>query len=564
MIIMNPRFPNKNVGIFILLCLLIAIVGCKKSNDGPKIAEFETITFKFGSDSTAIAIDNAVQVLKNMPRSCDVTQLGASAVLPAGYSISPNPAIAVDYTKSVSYTITNKQGDTFSIKITAPAYDPVNNPYGIYTAAHLSNVRKGMNDSYVLMNDIQLPNQSAPNASAEVGISDYKDYGWYSIGATYVNGGHVMFRGSLDGNNHVIKNFTSSFRPSGNPLPTGIDAGHSVKTNDGLFGYAMKATIKNLGIQLAATGINDITPENESYSNVGSLVGLADSSSITNCFVTGSSVIKAGQYTGGLIGRARYSTISKSYVAIVPATGDFAIAAYGDGGGLIGSALVCEVSDSYASSSIVGNVNVGGLIGSTNTVNVKTSYASGRVQEMPNNIIGGFSPSNNLGGLIGSVTGISPANSTIVNSYATGAVAGVDGANVSFHRNTRIGGLVGSVASTTVPTSITNCYATGNLSRAKSNTVAPFWIGGLAGTTPNNVFVLSSASTNYWDKETTGQTSLGGGNATSAQDNAFTVNGKTSTEMKTMSTFANWDFSAVWTIGSGANNGYPYLRSNNR
>ena len=32
------------------------------------------------------------------------------------------------------------------------------------------------------------------------------------LDATYVNGGHVIFRGSLDGQNHVIKNFTSIYQ----------------------------------------------------------------------------------------------------------------------------------------------------------------------------------------------------------------------------------------------------------------------------------------------------------------------------------------------------------------
>ena len=84
------------------------------------------------------------------------------------------------------------------------------------------------------------------------------------------------------------------------------------------------------------------------------------------------------------------------------------------------------------------------------------------------------------------------------------------------------------------------------------------------GTTPNNVFVSNTVCTNYWDKATTGQTSLGGGNGALAQDNAFTANGKTSAEMKTAATFTYWDFSAVWNVAPGTNNGYPYLRSVNK
>ena len=40
-------------------------------------------------------------------------------------------------------------------------------------------------------------------------------------------------------------------------IPHGIDPGRNGKSNDGLFGYAIHATFKNLGIQLAASGIID-------------------------------------------------------------------------------------------------------------------------------------------------------------------------------------------------------------------------------------------------------------------------------------------------------------------
>ena len=155
------------------------------------------------------------------------------------------------------------------MQITAPVYDAVNNPYGIYTPKHLSDIRNGLNDSYVLMNDIDLPNLNATDAATSTGISDYATYGWFSIGTSYVNGGHVIFRGSLDGQNHVIKNFTTSYRGS-NGNPAGIDPGHNGKGYDGLFGYAIHATFKNLGIQLAATGINDFATRWQRYGPVGS------------------------------------------------------------------------------------------------------------------------------------------------------------------------------------------------------------------------------------------------------------------------------------------------------
>src|SRR6187399_2326876 len=283
------------------------------------------------------------------------------------------------------------------------------------------------------MNDIQLPDLTAANAASSVGISDYSQYGWFSIGSRYVNGAHVIFRGSLDGQNHVIKNFTSSYRPGGNPPPAGIDPGRNGKGTDGVFGYAISATFKNIGIQLSANGIKDFVAEGEAYDFVGSLVGLTDSSTITNCYVTGNAGITAGPYSGGLIGAARNSTISKSYAALTVPAGNYAITSGSDGGGLIGSAFGSNISDCYASCSIKGSVSVGGFIGAANTCTIKTCYASGNVMESPYNAFGSLIAPNVLGGLIGTVSSAPPATTVIENCYALGDVTGANGANTDFH-----------------------------------------------------------------------------------------------------------------------------------
>lgn len=35
---------------------------------------------------------------------------------------------------------------------------------------------------------------------------------------------------------------------------------------------------------------------------------------------------------------------------------------------------------------------------------------------------------------------------------------------------------------------------------------------------------------------------------------------KTTANMKLQGTFTGWDFAAIWNIGAGVNNGYPYLK----
>ncbi len=72
-------------------------------------------------------------------------------------------------------------------------------------------------------------------------------------------------------------------------------------------------------------------------------------------------------------------------------------------------------------------------------------------------------------------------------------------------------------------------------------------VGGLTGFigTGGNVGTTISS---YWDTQTSGQTTSASGT------------GKITAEMKTAATFTGWDFTTIWDIESGKNDGYPYLR----
>lgn len=122
--------------------------------------------------------------------------------------------------------------------------------------------------------------------------------------------------------------------------------------------------------------------------------------------------------------------------------------------------------------------------------------------------------SNYVGGLVGCSSG------TISNCYATGSIDG----------NNYVGGLVGDHHG-----NIVTCYSAGAVS-GDSN------VGGLVGDC-NGVTTAS-----FWDIETSGQTTSAGGE------------GKTTTDMKTLSTFTSvgWDFVDTWNIGE--NQTYPFLR----
>jgi predicted secreted protein len=136
-----------------------------------------------------------------------------------------------------------------------------------------------------------------------------------------------------------------------------------------------------------------------------------------------------------------------------------------------------------------------------------------------------------------------------------------------------VGGLVGYMGyNSTLPSSISDCYCTGNVSGTE-------YVSGLVGANQSSSITNSysacnvTATTNaaglvsfnmnstiancFYDKNTSGQSDTGKGTP------------KTTAEMKTQSTFTGWDFAGetangtadIWAISSTQNNGYPCFKS---
>ncbi len=222
---------------------------------------------------------------------------------------------------------------------------------------------------------------------------------------------------------------------------------------------------------------------------------------LTNVNVTGSGTC------GGLIGEADNTTVSKCSSSGTVSGNNYAI------GGLIGVANYDTIQNCYSAGVVNANTNgygVGGLIGVFQDANLSQSYSTCTVN----------GSSQSFGGLIGTTTD----NAVVSNCYAVGDVKGSD----------QVGGLIGWINSNST---ISNCYSTGKVTGGSN-------LGGLIGTNSS-----STVSHSFWDTETSGMTTSSGGT------------GKTTTDMKTQSTFtdAGWDFSKTWAIQSGTNNGYPHL-----
>lgn len=144
------------------------------------------------------------------------------------------------------------------------------------------------------------------------------------IGDNYAN----RFRGTFDGNGHIISNLTIN------------SSGDAV----GLFGVSY-GTIRALGLENC-----DITGNNE----VGGITG-GNAGSISECYVSGS--INGNSFVGGLVGNNTTGTISKSY-SNSSVTGTEGI------GGLVGSVYSgSNISECYATGGITGTNYIGGLVG---------------------------------------------------------------------------------------------------------------------------------------------------------------------------------------------------------
>ncbi len=205
-------------------------------------------------------------------------------------------------------------------------------PEEISTTEQLAAVLKNLYGNYKLIADIDL-----------AGVN------WTPIGQWAPKGTNsASFRGSFDGNGHVIKNLKVSGR-----------------AYSGLFGYN-HGTLMN--IELA-----DVVIDSLERDYVGGLAGY-NNGLIINCSVTGNSLVKGGRYTGGLVGYT-LGVIKKSYT-------NCRVEGSLESGGLVGRATnlnnqnVTLIEECYTTGNIEGDT-VGGLIGYLDGAKLTNSFSIG-------------------------------------------------------------------------------------------------------------------------------------------------------------------------------------------
>lgn len=444
--------------------------------------------------------------------------------------------------------------------------------YNISTLAQLQAISSHLADDCILLNDIDA---SATRTWNEV--PNYSDnyYGFQPVGT---------FTGTFDGQGHTITNLYINRTTEFGTTPTGYNTCGmlgAIHRGAAAGGFIKDVSILNADITgwefvgiLASTASADAVAnmviENVTTSGTvnikrtsgGGFIGFCTVVTFTNCgtsaTVTKSSgALAIASKVGGFCSNtnADFTNCSASGSVSVAFTDTTNTHFIGGFSGELSSTAVRTLTGCTATGNVTANISttgtvyVGGFAGYTTGANltVTTCFAYGNVRSSsasPANV-GGFvgflvncdniskcgatgdvesvttssDPCyNNAGGFVGYDTG-----GDIANCFANGAVCS-EGIG---HTSAAIGGFVGRTTSVT----FSYCYSSGLV----YSTGTPTNGGGFCGLD----FGTNTFTDCFWDTETSGWTTTDGD-----------ATGKTTTQMKTKTTFTNWDFDDVWMIAT--------------
>lgn len=416
-------------------------------------------------------------------------------------------------------------------------------PYLISSVIHLNNIRgtSYLGKYYRQTTDLNLEKTDPSKVSVWVSGSSYSvgDYVKYNPGLTQYT--YICIQGTSSENPSNASYWTQMWESSKGWLPIGdaTNVFHGVYDGNG-------KTVANLYINRGASPTADNVYPSDGEDNIGLFGYVANGSAAgaNNFHATIKSLgilnpnVTGRRATGSLVGKVLlpHTTPARSYTVYIEKC-----YAEASGGG---------------SATVKGFGATGGLVGANNSnakqrvpvirfcyakVNVSATHPNNTTRN-PNDYTGSgviYNPYNiKYGGLVGC-----NENGVTQDSFARGNVSGGD----------RVGGLAGC----TIGGAIFRSYSTGTVTQG----IAPGdWQGGIgglvgrsSGTLPpglGGTTATGSCENCFWDTETSGYATSPGGT------------GRTTTQMKTQSTFTNWDFVNVWGIDAGINDGYPYLRGN--
>lgn len=326
-------------------------------------------------DITEITIDNDLNTINlEVSHGTDVTSLTPEITVSEGATIAPASGVSKDFTNPVTYTVTAEDRSTreydvtIGIEVIPCSIVPENSV--IYFLEHLAYIDTNVQTragTYTLARDLDFLEDSSYCEPENYKVSWTTGNGWKPIG-NY----STAFTGVFDGQSYTISNLYINR-----------------SSNNGLFGYGVNATFKNVilkNIDITTIGFMDAA---------GGVIGTA-SATIENCHVSGS--ISNAFYSGGISGTLNGDIKnSSSSVNIMP---NLVYNVGYQAGGLIGWFSNGTIETSYATGAVSGTDFVGGLVGYADGT-ITSSYSTGSVS----------GTGNDVGGLVGGNYG------TIQNSY---------------------------------------------------------------------------------------------------------------------------------------------------
>lgn len=205
---------------------------------------------------------------------------------------------------------------------------------------------------------------------------------------------YCPFRGTFDGNDHTISNFSYM-----SPEARGV----------GLFGYVTNGRIKDLGLI-------DPNVDVDRGEFQGCLVGLLEAGIVTHCYVDSGSITGHNE-AGGLIGENGIGGIIINCCFTGDATGNENV------GGLVGQNKG-SITASYSYADIEGQTAVGGLAGRCSQGEIVNCYARGNVAGQW--YVGGLLGSNGSGSHGRHTGAIRNCYSTTAGGSRSGGLLGAD------------------------------------------------------------------------------------------------------------------------------------------
>lgn len=417
----------------------------------------------------------------------------------------------------------------------------------IATREDLDSIRNNLGGTYHLTADIDLS-----------GVD------WTPIGVYSQWNSTGTFTGVFDGQGHVITGLEIVALPVST---TGIYSG--------LFGFAAdNAAIRNVGLENACI----FSTAWRSYAG-GLVGGFRDMATVNNCYVNGQ-ITCIGTETqdvdaGGIAGYVTGTTpeIVDCHTAVKLTVGGNAspyaggIVGLANAGRVFNCRSTGDVAVSKPSSTSSGAAYAGGIAGDVTKAEITLCRSAGRVTAATSSM-----------GYAGGITGrIDDANGSVLSSYNTGdvsitvsgasptiAAGGIVGQNsgkvndcynrgkaaaASTAANVYAGGIVGN---SLAGASVARCYSTGDVTGTN--------LGGVAGAAAATATITDS----FWNNESTqtvGAIVLPAGNKKGIGTGAGSAVGLTTAQMKEQTSFAGFDFSAVWNMVSGQNDNYPVQRA---